>query len=68
MIKIKERIISDANDIPIAVLLDYEEYKRLKEIEEEAEDYKDAIKSRDEAKEINKWHTFDEVINSSGLK
>lgn len=68
MIKLKERIIADVNDKPIAVLLDYEEYKRLKEIEEDTEDYKEAIEAREEAKQKNIWYSMDDVLKSSGVK
>jgi len=40
---IKTQIIKQSNK-PIAVILDYEEYKRLKEIEQDKEDYVAALK------------------------
>ena len=44
---IKTQIIKQSKK-PIAVILDYEEYKRLKEIEEDKEDYVSAIKIKAE--------------------
>jgi hypothetical protein len=40
---IKTQIVK-ADDKPIAVIMDYKEYLRLKEIEEDKEDYYSALK------------------------
>jgi hypothetical protein len=68
MIKLKKRIITDAKDKPIAVLLDYEDYKRLKEIEEDARDYEEAVSERKKANGANKWHSMDAVLKKAGIK
>ncbi len=46
---IKTQIIRESNN-PIAVILDYEEYKRLKVIEQDKEDYDSALKVKQENK------------------
>lgn len=46
---IKTQIIRESNN-PIAVILDYEEYKRLKEIEQDKVDYDSALKVKQENK------------------
>jgi hypothetical protein len=46
---IKTQIIRESNN-PIAVILDYEEYKRLKLIEQDKEDYDSALKVKQENK------------------
>jgi hypothetical protein len=46
---IKTQIIRQSNN-PIAVILDYEEYKRLKVIEQDKADYDSALKVKQENK------------------
>ncbi len=46
---IKTQIIEE-DDKPVAVIIDYNEYLHLKELEEDLEDYKNAI----EVKQTNK--------------
>lgn len=60
---IRTQIIKQSNK-PIAVILDYEEYKRLKEIEEDKEDYYSALKIKIEN---NKWFSHSEVKKELGL-
>jgi len=48
-IMIKTQIIRQSNN-PIAVILDYEEYKRLKVIEQDKADYDSALKVKQENK------------------
>jgi len=50
---------------PVAVILDYNEYLKLKEIQEEYEDYHNAVKAERETK---KWHSNDDVKTKLGLK
>ena len=66
MIKLKKRVITDEKDKPIAVLLDYEDYKRLKEIEEDARDYEEGVSERKKANRVNKWHSMDVVLKKGG--
>jgi len=60
---IRTQIIKQSKK-PIAVILDYEEYKRLKEIEEDKEDYYSAFKIKIETK---KWFSHSEVKKELGL-
>ena len=48
---IKKKIIKE-NKIPIAVVIDYNEYKRLKEIKQDKLDYESALKVK---KSNKKW-------------
>ena len=60
---IKTQVIKEGSK-PIAVILDYKEYKRLKDIEEEINDYKDAVEIK---KKNKKWYTHNEVKKEIGL-
>ncbi len=53
------------NDKTIAVILDYKEYKRLKEIEEDRKDYYSALKIKRENK---KWIAHEDLKKELGLK
>ncbi len=54
---IKTQIIRE-NDQPIAVILDYKEYLRLKDLEEDQKDYESAM----EIKKTNKrWVTHEDL-------
>ena len=60
---IRTQIIKQSKK-PIAVILDYEEYKRLKEIEEDKEDYYSSLK----IKVVNKkWFSHSEIKKELGL-
>ncbi len=50
---------------PVAVILDYNEYRKLKEIQEEYEDYREAINAE---KTTKKLHRNDDVKKKLGLK
>ena len=60
---IKTQLIKQSKK-PIAVILDYNEYKRLKEIEEDKEDYYSALKTKLENK---KWFSHSEIKKEFGL-
>ena len=63
LIMIKTQIIKEGNQ-PIAVILDYKEYLRLKEIEEDKFDYYTAF----EIKKNNKiWTDHEDLKNDLGL-
>lgn len=63
-IMIKMQIIRE-NTKPIAVILDYNEYKRLKEIEENKTDYLNAVN----IKKINsKWIRHEDLKSELGLE
>ena len=62
-IMIRTQIIKQSKK-PIAVILDYEEYRRLKEIEEDKEDYYSALKTKIENK---KWFSHSDVKKELGL-
>jgi PHD/YefM family antitoxin component YafN of YafNO toxin-antitoxin module len=60
---IKTQIVK-ADDKPVAVIMDYQEYRRLKEIEEDREDYYSAL----EVKTRNKrWKPHGELKKELGL-
>ena len=60
---IKTQIVK-ADDKPVAVIMDYQEYRRLKEIEEDREDYYSAL----EVKTRNKrWKSHGELKKELGL-
>jgi hypothetical protein len=60
---VKTQIIRKDKE-PVAVVLDYGEYIRLKEIEQDAEDYRSAL----EVKEKNKkWTTHKTLKKNLGL-
>lgn len=54
---IKTHIIKE-EDKPIAVIMDYEEYRKLKEIEEDYQDYHDAVETK---KRANRWIDHSDV-------
>ena len=60
---IKTQIVKEGNK-PIAVFLDYREYKRLKEIEEDKADYARALAVKVKNK---KWKSHAEVKKELGL-
>ncbi len=60
---IKKQIIK-ADNKPIAVILDYSEYKKLKEMAEDREDYLDALKVK---KSNKKWVSHDELKKKLGV-
>lgn len=60
---IKTQIIKQSKK-PIAVILDYDEYKRLKEIEEDKEDYYSALKIKAENK---KWFSHSDIKKELGI-
>jgi len=62
-IMIKTQIIRESKK-PIAVILDYEEYKRLKEIEQDKEDYSSAIQIKMTNK---KWTSHSELKKELGI-
>ena len=62
-IMIKTQLIRQSRK-PIAVILDYDEYKRLKEIETDRDDYLSAL----EVKKTNKkWTSHSEMKKVLGL-
>lgn len=52
------------NETPIAVILDINEFNRLKEIEQDQLDYEQTIKTKNET---TKWFTMDEVKKELGI-
>ncbi len=60
---IKTQIIKQSNK-PIAVVLDYQEYKRLKEIEQDKEDYISALKVKTSNK---KWISHSDLKAELGI-
>lgn len=61
---IKTQIIRTGNK-PIAVIMDYEEYRRLKDAEEDMKDYASAVEVK---KKTNKWTSNDEMKKKLGMK
>jgi hypothetical protein len=61
---IKTQIIKKDKE-PVAVILDYLEYMRLKEIEQDSKDYRSALAVKKRNKE---WITHDELKKNLGLK
>ena len=61
---IKTQLIKERNK-PIAVILDYNEYKRLKELEEDKQDYYDALNIKLTNK---KWISHQDLKKEIGLK
>jgi prolyl-tRNA editing enzyme YbaK/EbsC (Cys-tRNA(Pro) deacylase) len=49
---------------PVAVVLDYNEYVRLKEIEQDSEDYRSAVLVKEKNK---KWTTHKDLKKDLGL-
>ncbi|TAL66819.1 MAG: type II toxin-antitoxin system Phd/YefM family antitoxin [Bacteroidetes bacterium] len=62
-IVIKTQVIKQSRK-PIAVIMDYDEYKRLKEIEEDNEDYNSAIKVKISNK---KWTSHKTLKKQLGI-
>jgi hypothetical protein len=60
---IKTQIIKKENE-PIAVVLDYQEYQRLKTIEEDRKDYDSAIQIKMKNK---KWKSHNDLKRDLGL-
>lgn len=60
---IKTQVIRE-NKKPVAVIMDYREYLRLKEIEEERKDYLAATKTRAANK---KWTSHEDLKSDLGL-
>lgn len=60
---IKTQIVKEGNK-PIAVLMDYKEYKRLKEIEEDKSDYLSALEVKLKSK---KWKSQAQLKKELGL-
>ena len=60
---IKTQIVKEGNK-PVAVILDYQEYKRLKEIEDNKSDYYSAVQVKMKNK---KWKSHDELKKELGL-
>jgi len=60
---IKTQIVKEGNR-PVAVILDYQEYKRPKEIEEDKSDYYSAAQVK---KKNKKWKSNDELKKELGL-
>lgn len=61
---IKTQIIKE-NNKPIAVILDYMEYKRLKDVEEDKKDYLNAVKNK---KQNKKWVKHEDLKKNLGVK
>lgn len=60
---IKTQVIREDNK-PVAVILDYNEYKRLKKIEQDKADYHSALAIKTKNK---KWTTHDELKKQLGI-
>jgi len=60
---IKTQIVK-SDDKPVAVIMDYKEYLRLKEIEEDKEDYYSALQIKMKNK---KWKSHEELKKELGL-
>ena len=60
---IKTRIIRE-NNKPLAVVIDYKEYTRLKEIEQDKRDYYSALQVKLKNK---KWKSHNELKKELGL-
>jgi len=60
---IKTHIVK-ADDKPVAVIMDYQEYLRLKEIEEDRIDYYSALQVKEKNK---KWKSHAELKKELGL-
>ena len=63
LIMIKTHIVK-ADDKPVAVIMDYQEYLRLKEIEEDRIDYYSALQVKEKNK---KWKSHAELKKELGL-
>lgn len=60
---IKTQIIREDNK-PIAIIIDYQEYLRLKEIEQDTKDYYSALKTKQENKV---WIKHNDLKDELGL-
>ena len=60
---IKTQVITE-NDKPKAVIIDYKEYLRLKELDEDKEDYLDGIEA---LKSTKKRHKHEDIKRELGL-
>jgi hypothetical protein len=60
---IKTQIVKE-NDKPVAVVLDYKEYLRLKEIEQDKKDYYSALQVKMKNK---KWTSHKDLKKAIGL-
>jgi hypothetical protein len=60
---VKTQIIKKDKE-PVAVVLDYSEYLRLKEIEQDSEDYHSAVLVKEKNK---KWTTHKDLKRDLGL-
>lgn len=60
---IKTQIVKE-NNKPVAVIMDYREYVRLKEIEQERKDYRSAARTKAANK---KWTDHEELKKELGL-
>lgn len=60
---IKTQIVKE-NNKPVAVIMDYREYVRLKEIEEERKDYLSAVKTKVANKQ---WTSHEDLKKELGL-
>ncbi len=60
---IKTQIVKE-NNKPVAVIIDYKEYLRLKEIEEDRKDYYSGLRVKMKNK---KWKTHEELKKELGL-
>ena len=60
---IKTQIVKE-NDKPVAVVLDYQEYLRLKEIEQDRKDYDSALQVKMKNK---KWTSHKDLKKAIGL-
>jgi hypothetical protein len=60
---IKTQVIKEGNK-PVVVVMDYEEYVKLRELVEDVEDYKKAVKIK---KTNKKWVRFEELRKELSL-
>jgi hypothetical protein len=60
---VKTQIIREDKE-PVAVVLDYSEYVRLKEIEQDGEDYRSAVLIKEKNR---KWTTHKDLKRDLGL-
>ena len=60
---IKTQLIEYENN-PIAIILDYKEYLRLREIEQDMKDYNSAYETK---KENTKWISHSEIKKEFGI-
>jgi hypothetical protein len=60
---IKTQVIKEGNK-PVVVVMDYEEYMKLRELVEDVEDYRNAVKIK---KTNKKWIRFEELRKELSL-